>query len=333
MPRFKRLYRICPPLYDRAGALYRRMGSPPPIRSSCSWPSFPRLQKVNPSLYDRANDLRSRIFIYWHWWRSRRLGGQAFLPALRGFAFTTRSYFQRSRSTAVGKVSGYIAIDDAPYFKPPAPKTLGDTELATRLRSANPPLFAAQLRNASTYGEIGDVITADGILLADVSYLNPSDLYFFRHRHPIVGSDPLPESRLLKGIYALLTAPFGGSNYFHWMFSLLPRLTILQRAGVNLASIDGFLINRLHFPDVQWPMLRGVGIQPEYVIEMDETDAFQPQVLWITSNLHYSGHRAVGCAIGYARNSSFHLHRENRRAAYISVERMPRADGSLMKTK
>lgn len=254
-------------------------------------PRFARLLKIYLPFCDLARALRWRILTHWHWWCTRRLGGHGFLPALRGFAFSTRSYFQRSRLPAEGEASGYIPIDDALYFAPPPPKTLGDNELATRLIPANLPLFAAQLCDARTYGDPGDVITADGILLADVSYLNPSDLWSQRRKHPLIGSDPLPEPRHLKGTYALLTAPFAGLNYFHWMFALLPRLAILERAGVNLANIDGYLINRLHFVGLQQAMLRVVGITPERIIEMDELDAFQPQALWVTSQLLTSGHR------------------------------------------
>jgi capsular polysaccharide biosynthesis protein len=289
MPHFMRLNKICPPLYGLGSTLYQWIQRVV-TRPQFDWPSFPRLRRISPTLYDIASDLKWRIQVYWHWWRSRLPGGQAFLPALRGFAFTTRSYFQHSRSSAANKVSDYIAIEDARHVTLPAPKTLGDSELATRLISVDPPLFAAQLKNAHTYGNTGDVITADGILLADISYTSPSDLWFMRRKHPIMGLDPLPEPRKLKGTFALLTTPSAGLNYFHWMFGLLPRIAILERAGIDLASIDGFLINHLHFPEVQCSMLRVVGIQPERVVEMNETDAFQPQRLWVTSHLLACGH-------------------------------------------
>jgi capsular polysaccharide biosynthesis protein len=278
MKRWLRLF------YARINTLYMKSLSDQPI--------FPVFRKACPSLYFHARDFRSQILTRWYWWRANHRRDVVFLPALRGLAFTTRSYFSRIDKARRNESPKYIPVIKAARFMPPAPKNLGDDELSARLRIDNPSLFVAQLCDASVFGEHGDVITKDGILLADISYWNPSDIWLWNGKHKLIESNPLPEQKKLNGTYMLLTTSSAGINYFHWMFNLLPRISLLERAGVRIENIDGFLVNRMEILDVQRTMLQAVGIQPDHVIETDKNDAYQIGKLWVTSNLHSSGHRS-----------------------------------------
>lgn len=53
----------------------------------------------------------------------------------------------------------------------------------------------------------------------------------------------LPPVKKLAGRAAVLTAPMGG-GYFHWMLQVLPRLHLMKQAGVDLRSVDHFIVNQ-----------------------------------------------------------------------------------------
>jgi capsular polysaccharide biosynthesis protein len=52
----------------------------------------------------------------------------------------------------------------------------------------------------------------------------------------------LPPAISLEGT-SILLATTGGDTYYHWMMEVLPRLLLLQEAGINLSRVDHFLVN------------------------------------------------------------------------------------------
>ncbi|MBD2092350.1 DUF563 domain-containing protein [Microcoleus sp. FACHB-1515] len=60
-------------------------------------------------------------------------------------------------------------------------------------------------------------------------------------RHSILKSAGLPPVEKIGGSIAILSS-LQNHLYFHWMFEVLPRWNLLQRSGINLDSIDYFVI-------------------------------------------------------------------------------------------
>ncbi len=68
-------------------------------------------------------------------------------------------------------------------------------------------------------------------------------------KHNIVLHKGTPRfQKKLKGkVFSLLTGGGGNSNYYHWLFDVLPRLVILKNK-IDLNSIDYFLFPRIDLP-------------------------------------------------------------------------------------
>ncbi|MEG3841898.1 FkbM family methyltransferase [Microcoleus sp. herbarium14] len=105
------------------------------------------------------------------------------------------------------------------------------------------------------------VITSDNQLLLDVSTCPgiPID------RHPIFSATNLPLVQHIEGTVAVLSVDTG-LIYYHWMLDLLPRIGLLQQSGIDLGSIDKFLINGYSSP-FQKETLEVLGIRANQIIE------------------------------------------------------------------
>jgi capsular polysaccharide biosynthesis protein/tetratricopeptide (TPR) repeat protein len=125
------------------------------------------------------------------------------------------------------------------------------------------------------------VFTPDRYLLADVSREYPGQLPDCSHPcsnfDRVLQLKSFSDAEQISGRVAVL-AGLSGHNYFHWMVDILPRLELLQRSGVNLASIDWFWINdpQAHF---QQETLRILGIPPEKVLASDRHPHIQAQLM------------------------------------------------------
>jgi hypothetical protein len=94
---------------------------------------------------------------------------------------------------------------------------------------------------------------------------------FGADEQPPVASDvplwkPWAGDRTLSGTSFLLGASSGAHCYYHWMLELLPRLGLLQRAGIELSSIDHFLVRKI---TGKWQMetLSRLGIDRRQIVE------------------------------------------------------------------
>lgn len=232
-------------------------------------------------LYYPARALSERLQL-WRAWRTSR---RAFFPAVSAYALSTRAHLLNRSRTA----PAYRSIADEPAFQPTPPKTIGYNPLIHLVIPKNPPLFAAQLDNVGVYADAGDVVK-DNVLLADLSFRTPVRLRHERDEHPLLAQNRLPPAVPLRGTYALLTSLYGGTNYFHLMFNVLPRLALFERAGVDPAQLAGYLVNRLTLPAAR-ESLRLLNISDSHCIEMDRVSAFRVEHLWVAPSLITSGHR------------------------------------------
>jgi tetratricopeptide (TPR) repeat protein len=137
------------------------------------------------------------------------------------------------------------------------------------------------------------IIDSGDRLLPELSREYPGELpgcenqHSTQHRFLNLKPEELPPLEKIDGTVAVL-AGLSGNVYFHWMVDILPRIEVLQRWGVNLEEIDGFLVNSCQHP-FQRETLKALGI-PEYkIIESDRHPYIQAKELIVPSFPGYLG--------------------------------------------
>jgi len=110
--------------------------------------------------------------------------------------------------------------------------------------SESPATFFSTIPNARVFGADGCVIAPDDALLGDVSLDIDTVIAGDGGSNSVFQRLKLPALTYLKGEALLLTS-LGGHNYFHWMFQVLPRLVLMEKAGVKLKGIETFFINKI----------------------------------------------------------------------------------------
>jgi tetratricopeptide (TPR) repeat protein/capsular polysaccharide biosynthesis protein len=129
------------------------------------------------------------------------------------------------------------------------------------------------------------VYTPDRYLLSDLSRFYPWYLpgcqRHDRARHEIFKIEELPPVEKINGTVALLSS-LSGNFYYHWLIDVIPRFGLLQRAGMDLAEIDWFVINGANSP-FQKESLAMLGIPPEKLIDSDSHPHIQATKLIVPS--------------------------------------------------
>lgn len=140
-----------------------------------------------------------------------------------------------------------------------SPRHLSDQPhpgFSDRLTYTDVRTFVATMRDARVMGRNGYVVDGSGKILGDVPKVYRAD--YTPAAHPLLGLVRPPVTAALPGRSAAL-AVFSTGNYYHWMFEALPRLDLLKQAGVDLGTIDGFIVNDTANQFVQ-PSLAALGI-------------------------------------------------------------------------
>ena len=178
------------------------------------------------------------------------------------------------------KLSGYITYDDVD-MKPENPifRTVNDYVVVEipngRMVSNNLDLIAA--------------ITADGCVLGDVSYhqsptkrVNPKD-------SKIMSQNWFNDPEVVEGnVFSLLAGGGAAINYGHWLVDALPRLELLEKAGL-LGTIDKVVVPAYKH-DYHRQSLAAYGIGPEKIIVADANTHIKAQNLILSS--HPRGNRS-----------------------------------------
>ena len=99
--------------------------------------------------------------------------------------------------------------------------------------------FAAEIPGGRVLGTACTAIAPGGVVLADVS---PHNWVRPEHHRAFVSFAWAPPPRRLPGITAL-AATSGRSNYYHWMFDMVPRIELVL-SGMPGARIDRWLVPR-----------------------------------------------------------------------------------------
>lgn len=120
------------------------------------------------------------------------------------------------------------------------------------------PNFVAVLPHGRVWGESGCVLAPNQKILWDVSREwadSPAS-------HSIFGQTSLPKCTYIPETVAVLSK-IGCSNYYHWMFDVLPRIHLLRLSPV---SIDKYIVPHPLAP-FQLETLAALGIRQEQLLE------------------------------------------------------------------
>ena len=119
------------------------------------------------------------------------------------------------------------------------------------------PVTLTTVTNASVYltGGRHAVHTSDGALISvnRVSSKRLADIPWRNHKH-------------LSGTSLLLGNSAGAACYYHWMLDLLPKIGLIQQAGIDIDSIDHFLVREAVTP-FQIESLEKLGIDRSRVVQ------------------------------------------------------------------
>jgi len=85
---------------------------------------------------------------------------------------------------------------------------------------------------------------------------------------------PWTPCRKLKGTTLLLGFSQGAHCYYHWMLDILPKLGLLEKAGMTLQDIDHILVREVN-DSFQRETLTRIGVDLSKVIETKEDPLFQ----------------------------------------------------------
>ncbi|MGL5194162.1 MAG: tetratricopeptide repeat protein, partial [Chroococcales cyanobacterium] len=94
-------------------------------------------------------------------------------------------------------------------------------------------------------------------------------------------SEKLPPATPLEGTIAFLSVR-GGNTYYHWMADLLPRVKLLELAGVKLEEIDFFVVNSCHL-SFQRETLNLLGIPSHKIIQNSQSPHIKASNLVVPS--------------------------------------------------
>jgi capsular polysaccharide biosynthesis protein len=123
------------------------------------------------------------------------------------------------------------------------------------------------------------------VITPDDQFLNDASIYFYAPRPTVAQAlsedwklEPLAE---VNGRVAVL-ATEAADLYYHWLFQLLPRYHLLERAGISVTDIDYYYVNsqRSRF---QRETLALLGIEPSKIIDGDKVPYLKARELIVPS--------------------------------------------------
>ena len=146
-------------------------------------------------------------------------------------------------------------------------------------------IWNAPHKNAWMICHASATISPDNYLLGDLSRYYPWFLppcpYKEKIDHAIFELDRLPKLTKLRGKVAVLSS-LAGHVYYHWMFDILPRIELLRLSGVDLQSLDWFVVNYKEKP-FQKETLSWLGIPLNKVVSSDEYSFVEAEELIVPS--------------------------------------------------
>lgn len=181
------------------------------------------------------------------------------------------------------------AVDPVRPGRPIEPDTVGTRspplDMAARAPREHPATFVACIPKGEVLGRAGACVTPEGRLLLDASaHLG---LRSANEHRAFTGYLAAPPARAVRGRVAVLAAASAG-NYYHWLLDALPRLRLIERAGIALESIDGFVVPDTGLRAVE-ETLALAGIGPGRLLRMRHLSRIRADELVVPSLAGRSG--------------------------------------------
>ena len=203
----------------------------------------------------------------------------------QGVYKTTKEWAATSNSSQVK----YIDIHPAHQIITPLPKTINDNVVPNLKAWSNfksPPTFVATLpqgRYCQLHGINTAYVTGDNYLLLDVS---SGESVLSTSQNPnILSNLNFPPVHYVDGKVAVLS---GNTSqiYYHWIVDSLPKLGLIEKSGIDLNSIDKFVVSRYY--DSQQSgfhkeTLDILGIPPEKIIDSSKYPHIKAEQLIVSS--------------------------------------------------
>jgi len=114
------------------------------------------------------------------------------------------------------------------------------------------------------------------------------------------------------------------SIYYHWMLDVLPKLGVIQDAGISLADIDYFIVSAKS--KFQLETLRACGVREEQLVFSDNTSHYQADTMIVPSLKNDQGEKVYyGLGVGLSSNVPWFLKKTflPNQAAERSIEDRP----------
>ncbi|MEI7957572.1 MAG: glycosyltransferase family 61 protein [Verrucomicrobiota bacterium] len=190
---------------------------------------------------------------------------QPILKVADGFA-TADALFDGGKPSAATRWLIYPeSVETAELPKTVEPEDAGG--FAQHLVRTHAPAYVYRIPEAFYLGKHGAVLDKDRRVFSDL--LDAKAEYF----QPEMNKN---RAFLCDGDALVLTA---SANHFHWLVKMLPRLHLLERAGLSLDAFETLLINRpLKAHQEAYPLLPQLSNKPMQVVRRND--------FWICRNLY-----------------------------------------------
>ena len=253
---------------------------------------FPRLRAAKNFVGRCVRTKLHGIYVR-HRLRKAGLSGQTLEPA--GFTTAAGSFAERpppettavkpNRRNARESANQWI-IYPASTEDFPLPRTVEDDDVGGFGKFQgyhHPPTFVYRLTNAFYHGDFGAVVDTKQRVLSDL--LDASSNF----------SQPLrakSEPRFCDGDALVLSS---SSNHYHWLIKMLPRLHLVEQAGLSASHFRKLLIN--------WPTAVHSEAYALADIPARALQVVKERDFWICRNLYVSTipHHAPSWAVKYLR--------------------------------
>ena len=143
--------------------------------------------------------------------------------------------------------------------------------------------FIAIVPEARAWGDElnSAVITSDNKVLTDISSGTPE---------LIMSSYKLFPAHKLNGTIAFLSVKFGGGGYYHWMFDIVARISLLYQTSIDISTIDKFVVNKFQ-TKFHKETIKDLGIPENKIVESCNYPHIQANRLIVPSIPVNSGFR------------------------------------------